>query len=450
MLCRTPAQDSRIALLRKVVQSNAEGTSMMSHAQNNSLKEEGMPSEEQIGPKISLKYWVWLAGTAITTIGSQVIGFGLVWLALAESAWLASTILIIEVAPRVVLALVGGTLSDRFGPRKVMLSSAGAMTLGLVILGVSMSTFGVSPALLILAGLLVGSVDAFYVPASGSVPKYLVSDEHLPRAMAARQLVAQASVLFGPALGGIVIGFFGIVPSLFAGAGCYFAMLIVMALIKMPLPPKNEGLRGSIFGDARTGMRVVLSNVVTRQLLVLTGVFAAVIIPLASFFVPMIVRSMDLGAEASGMLVSSYSVGMLVVTMMVLSAGRAARPGIISCVGVILSSISLVLFGVGVELWVAAVLCCLAGVGAGLFATHMGPLFVSSIPVQSIGVSQAVMMLAQSLPLIVSNFLIAASESTLGVYATAAIWGVFGITIGLFALAHKEIRSASLSQTQTN
>lgn len=401
--------------------------------------------------KIPGQYWIWLSGATVTTVGSQIIGFGLVWIALGSSTWLASTILVAEVTPRVLLALLGGSLSDSRGPKKIMLWSAAVFSISLVVYALLFDAFGSSAALLLCAGVTIGVVDAFYVPASGSVPKYLVSAEHLPRAMAARQFVAQASVLVGPALGGVVIQQLGLVPSLFIGSCCYAAMLVLLCSTKIEHVRGQTQVRsGSLWQDAVSGLREVMQNNVARILVLLTGAFAGFVIPLTSFFIPMLVRESTLGADASGLLVSSYSAGMLTITLLVFARGRANRPGATAAVGILLAGLSITSLCIASEYWGMIVLCLLAGVGSGLFATCMGPLFMASIPVEAIGRAQATMMLAQSLPLIASNFLIATSETIAGVQITVSLWGTGPVFIGLVAIAQRDLRNAALPNVKEN
>jgi hypothetical protein len=72
-------------------------------------------------------------------------------------------------------------------------------------LAFGLRTTGLTPWLLAAAGLASGVVSAFSLPALGSMPRRLVDDAALPRAMALRQGLGQAVLLAGAPLGGILV-----------------------------------------------------------------------------------------------------------------------------------------------------------------------------------------------------------------------------------------------------
>jgi MFS family permease len=114
-------------------------------------------------------------GDGPVLLGTQVLAFGMTWAAASVSGAVAGLMLTAVTLPRVLLLLVGGAVADRTGAFRVLLLGDGVMlavTLGLG-LGLALAWTGVSPALMIGAGLAIGLVDAFYLPASATMPRLL-------------------------------------------------------------------------------------------------------------------------------------------------------------------------------------------------------------------------------------------------------------------------------------
>jgi MFS family permease len=109
----------------------------------------------------------------LSVLGTQVLAFGMTWAAGSISGTLAGLVLTAIVLPRVLLLLVGGAVADRAGAFRVLLLGDGVMLVITLALAVALSAAGLSPVLLVGAALAIGIVDAFYLPASGTMPRRL-------------------------------------------------------------------------------------------------------------------------------------------------------------------------------------------------------------------------------------------------------------------------------------
>jgi MFS family permease len=116
-------------------------------------------------------YVVWLSGVLASMLGDAVLYFALGWTASAHGGSVAALVLTAINLPRALLLLIGGAVGDRFGVRKIMLIGDSTMIALTVLLALVAFRWGAKTWLLITAGLLIGAVDAFYLPASGSMPR---------------------------------------------------------------------------------------------------------------------------------------------------------------------------------------------------------------------------------------------------------------------------------------
>jgi MFS family permease len=97
---------------------------------------------------------------------------------------------------------------------------------------------GTPLALLVGAALIMGAVDAFYLPSAGSMPRRLVAEPDLPRALAMRQSGSQVITIAGGPLGGALVATAGFAVAGWIDAGTFAVVLIVLVAIRsrFPLP----------------------------------------------------------------------------------------------------------------------------------------------------------------------------------------------------------------------
>ena len=217
------------------------------------------------GPaSVPVSYWVWLAGTTISMLGTQILAFGMAWIATGRGGLAASLVVTAIVAPRVLLLLLGGWIADRLGAWRVMIVADATMVGVTGGLALGAWVLGDRTALLLVTALAIGIVDAFYLPSSGSMPRRLVPAASLVRAMAAGQVSRQLTVFAGPPLGGLLVAAAGLVAAALANAVSFAVMLLVLVTIRprrepepaTPSPASGEGVwRGSIAGTPDPGHR---------------------------------------------------------------------------------------------------------------------------------------------------------------------------------------------------
>src|SRR6478672_10579079 len=82
-------------------------------------------------------YRLWLIGGTISLLGDQFYFVALPWLVLQQtgSAVAMGAIMMAGAIPRALLMLMGGALTDRVSPRKIMISTASTRALCVTIIG---------------------------------------------------------------------------------------------------------------------------------------------------------------------------------------------------------------------------------------------------------------------------------------------------------------------------
>lgn len=171
--------------------------------------------------KSFVRFWLSRIGAGVA---SQMLMVALAWQMydLTASAWDLGLVGLYQFCPALVLTLLAGHVADRF-PRKNIVMITWFLQ-AIVVLGILLALRheALTREFLLGISLVLGIVRAFQNPAQQAILPTLVTTEHLPRAMALNSMGYQASVMAGPALGGLLFAW--------SADSVYWACLILYAL----------------------------------------------------------------------------------------------------------------------------------------------------------------------------------------------------------------------------
>jgi MFS family permease len=278
------------------------------------------------------------------------------------SAFLTGLLGAAELVPLVAMALLGGALADRGDRRRLLL----AVQLGLVATagGLALAAFAdVSPIglLYVLGGVLAGFGALQNVTRSAIVPN-LVPPARVPQALALNFGLFQLTMVVGPAIGGVLIGAFGVGAAYAVDAASCLAM-VGAALALPPQPPQGAAAgaeRAGIGSSIGEGLRFVGGNQA------LLGSFAIDLVAMTfgmprALFPALAIGVYGAGAEATGLLFASVSAGATVAALTTGWLGHARRLGRITAWAVVVWGLAIALAGLTTSLWLGAALLALAG-----------------------------------------------------------------------------------------
>lgn len=346
---------------------------------------------------------VFLAASTLSQLGSSVLWFALGWAAASHGGQVAALVLTASGLPRLLLVLVGGSVADRVGARRLLLYTESAMVMVCLALAAGLQATGPTPWLLAAAALASGVVSAFSLPALGSMPRRLVDDAALPHAMALRQGLGQAVLLAGAPLGGILVVTVGLPVIAVADAVCFAVVLVVLAVLR---PRRHvDPSVGPLWRSLSDGARVVARTPGLAGALVLTGAVAAVVLPVSSLLVPLLGRASGWDAGTTGVVVGAQAAGSVGAALVVARTGTARRIGQAVTLGLAAAAggVALVAFGGGSTMALTAGAAVVVGVGTGVAVAHLGPFVLGSAPRTHLARVQAWTALAQLAPVVVSN-----------------------------------------------
>ncbi|MFJ1702819.1 MFS transporter [Kitasatospora sp. NPDC088346] len=399
-------------------------------------------------PSLPRPYLLWLAGTAASLLGDAVLYFALGWAAGGYGGGTAALVLTAVTVPRAVLLLPGGAVGDRFGARRVMIAGDAVMLAVTGALAVTGFGAGAPPWLLVLAAAVIGTVDAFYLPAAGAVPRLLVEPDALPRALAARQAAGQLAGLLGAPLGAALVAAGGPTGAAAADAGTFAVVLLVLLKVRPadPVPSGGRPVRGEgLWRSIAAGLRPVIGSPVLRHALALTAVAAGFLLPVVSLLNPLLARERGWGAGAAGLVAGGQGLGTVTVALLVTRYGSVRRAGTGAALGLCAAAAGLALVAAAPAVAGAVAGAAVAGAGSGLFACQIGPLVLNGVPTGHLARTQALLVLVQSLALVLANNALGAYADTAGAAAATLLCAAAVLAAGIGGLLSRPLRTARRS-----
>ncbi|HEU0001202.1 MAG TPA: MFS transporter [Ktedonobacteraceae bacterium] len=408
---------------------------------------------------------VW-AGQTISLLGDAVFTIAITWevLLLTGSATAMSLIVIAQWGPKIVLLLFGGVLADRVSRRLLMLwADAGRGCIVILVAWLSWSHALQFWHLVALAPLF-GIVSSFFDPAYQAIMPQLVEADALASANSLNIVSRNLGFLLGPMLSAGCITLFG-PASAFAFDGLtFFISAIFLIAIHLPAPSlitslsravqpvdKDSAPAGSLSNaggalrDIREGLRYVFAHTwlwvpVLASPLVSVGFAGPMWVSL-----PRLVRDVyGAGVWLIGAMATSDALGSIIAALLIGSAGKLRRRGIVAFTSIIVGGCALIVCAIplprSIEPPVAIIASSLVGCGLAIFMIIWGTLQQEKVPNAMLGrvssISQLGIVSALPAGLVLAGLL----ADHFGPANVFAIGGILVVVPAALALCFRDVR----------
>jgi MFS family permease len=318
------------------------------------------------------KLWV---ATTLSLFGDFFNYIAMAWLVLqlTGSSLALGSVLVVQALPRAVLMVVGGALADRLSPRLTMLGSMGLRAVVVAPLAALVLTGRVQMWEVYAVAAVFGIVDAFFMPARGSILPHVVADHELEPGNAVLNVTGQASVILGPVLGGLIVAVLGIGWAFAGDAACF--VIGFLFILWLPTAARvatgEKHPDGGLGGQIAAGIRYAWAEMGIRVTLIVIAVVDFAANGALGVGLPTLVHGrFGAGAEGLGILLGAWGVG---ATAGALGAGFVPPPKRFGWLIVFICAwLGVGFVGVGLvpSLVPAALLMAFTGVGTGVTNTY--------------------------------------------------------------------------------
>jgi MFS family permease len=268
-------------------------------------------------------YRRYFAGQVISLSGTWMQTVAAIWLilTLTDSGVAVGLTTALQFLPMLLIGAWGGLLADRIPKRRLLIATQALMAIPAVGLFAVTATGVVAPWMVYLAVFAMGSVNAVDNPARQSFVIEMVGPDRVVNAVSLNSVTVQMARIVGPALAGLLIAGFGVIPCFALNALTFVAMIAALwgmdprGLHTEPVAPREPGA-------IRAGLRYVIATpelAVPLALMALVGTLGfnfQVVLPLLAKF------SFDGGATTYAVMVSAMAVGSIVGALVNGAHGR--------------------------------------------------------------------------------------------------------------------------------
>ena len=221
---------------------------------------------------------LWM-GQSLSLLGDgfSYIAFAWITLTLTHSTLALGYVLTFQAVPRALLTLVGGSLSDKWSARTLMVCSSWTRALLMAAVGAAGLSGSLSLWMLCAAAAAFGAVDAFFQPARVSILPSVLDRDLLTPANALLGVGTRVSAVLGPAVGGMVVAFSRAPFAFLADAVCFSLCGLCVVVIR-PRPrdpvdpaaaPAAPSSDDSLLARIRVGLRYTWQDPRLRTVLAL-------------------------------------------------------------------------------------------------------------------------------------------------------------------------------------
>jgi len=351
---------------------------------------------------------VWF-GEGISTLGDQFHMVALTWLTLGltGSGLALGTVLTAAAVPRAVLMLVGGALSDRIPPRRIMLASNVLRAIVVAALAGLILTGQVQLAQVYLMAVIFGAVDAFFYPAIGAFTPSLVDDQsRLPAANALFRGTTQLMAMIGPPLAGLLVAAATPGPAFAVDALSFAVAALMLALVRgrdrrrigdtLSAADTTDGASNEgLVADIRAGLLYAWRDPALRLLLLMaTMVNVAFAGPEIVGLAWLAANRWMSGPVGYGLLMGAFSLGALLGIALAGSLGELPRQGRVIVAVVFGLGVGLIIVGLSPTILPALLVTLPMGMGTGFVNIRLMAWLQSRVDPTLLGRVMSLVMLA--------------------------------------------------------
>ena len=291
-------------------------------------------------------YKLYLAAQLVSVCGTWMQQVAQSWLIyrLTGSATLLGVVGFASQIPIFALGPIGGVLTDRYSPHRIVLWTQTAALIQAALLATLTLTGWVQPIHIILLGIVLGVVNALDMPARQTLVNQLVNIEDLSNAIALNSSMINAARIVGPGIAGVLVAQVGEGACFMINAVSY--LVVIGALLAMNV---SKRMRGSVAQVSLTrslaeGINYALAISPIRHLLLLMGLVGFMGMPyitLMPVFAGAIHRG---GADALGLMMGAVGIGALLGSLFLARRSKILGLGRIIVTAALTFGIGLILF----------------------------------------------------------------------------------------------------------
>jgi MFS family permease len=292
--------------------------------------------------------YLWLSsGLSFTGMQMQQVARALLAWELTHSYGAVGAVSLSFGAPMMAFSLIGGSLADRMEKRNLTLMTQAVTGVLALITAILVATDIITIEMLLGIGLVQGTFFALGMPARTPLMAQVVGPSQVMSAIAMSNAAMNATRLFGPAVAGVMVAFWGI-------DVVYFAMFVLATLAAVTMLAVPTGLgeatvdgrrvrpQGNMFVEIGRGVRYVATHPRLRLLIGMLFILTFFANPYIVLLPGFVQEDLGRGQSAFGFLQSMSGAGALVGSLAIATLTEHDRKPLIQWVAGVMGGAGLI------------------------------------------------------------------------------------------------------------
>jgi MFS family permease len=324
-------------------------------------------------------YRLLLTGRFISSFANEMLTFAIgweLWLR-THSAFALGMVGLVQVIPVLLLSLPAGHVADQYNRRRIVILTE--LALAVCVLGLAWLSYTQGPLALIYVCLLgIGIARAFNDPASSTLVPETIPPELFSRAMTWGSSVWHFASIAGPALAGLLVGFFNTVTFIYVfdalAAISYCVLITFIKGRQLALAEKTatlDSVRAGLRFMRRT--RVILAAITLDMFAVLFG-GAVALLPIYATDI------LKVGAPGLGIMRAAPSVGALLTAFILAHLPPMKNAGRTLFLAVAGFGVATIIFGLSTWFWLSVLMLAALGGFDNVSVVIRGTLLLTQTP----------------------------------------------------------------------
>ena len=315
----------------------------------------------------------------------QLISFSGTWMQSTAQGWLVYSLTksplylgLVAAAsslPVLFFTLIGGVVADRLMKRRLLVITQTLSMLPALALAVLINLKLVTVWQIMLFATLLGTVNAFDVPARQAFLVEMVQKGRLLNAIALNSAAFNGARIIGPFFAGLTIASIGVAACFYVNAASFLAAIVALLMIRAEgetgkgvfLKPLGEsggsGRRSAFVRDLREGLSFVAGGRDISRILLLVATFSLLGIPFITLLPVFAEDILNVGPRGLGILAGASGLGALTAAAFIAFKGEVAKKGRLMTTSGLIFGAALLAFALSREYGVSIVILILAGWG---------------------------------------------------------------------------------------
>jgi DHA3 family macrolide efflux protein-like MFS transporter len=321
---------------------------------------------------------MYMCGRFISLIGSgiQMIALPLYILDLTGSGTLMGVFSMLTLVPALVTAPFSGIIGDRKNRRNIMVIMDIGRGAIILLLGTLAMLGSLNLYILFIFQVIISMMDSLFNSSSSALMPDLVSKEELIQANSAKGGFDAASMILGPALGGVIYGIWGIKMVFYINGVSFIVSAIFSAFIKYnkKVIIKEKMTTKVFFSETSDALRFIISKKGLLQLFTFAMISNFLLAPMFDIIMPYVLKKkIGFTSQQFGYVICFFTVGVLLGNIGLAVYFKKLTPKKLIKTGLIIESIVTILMcvlvfpgivgfygGATLALFSSITICCLA------------------------------------------------------------------------------------------